>query len=120
MTRYEVITDHERQKELIGDVMECPAESVMFAQFEDDEFVGFQLLQQALFAEGLWAKDGRVKLPHLVNMLFEYVDSLGVKPDKLLTMTRGDKQGERVGRFAKRMGFEETGWKVYRRVKCQS
>lgn len=117
MTRYEIITDHTRQQELIGSVMECPAESVMFAQFEDEEFVGFQLLQQALFAEGLWAKDGRVNLRTLASMLISYVEKLGVKPEQLLTMTRSDATGERIGKFVKRMGFEDTGFRVYRKVK---
>lgn len=119
MTRYEIITDHERQKELIGSVMECPRESVMFAQFEDDEFVHFQLLQQALFAEGLWAKDGRANLRSTASMLIAYVEGLGVKPEQLLTMTRSDEKGERIGKFVKRMGFEDTGYKVYRRKKCR-
>lgn len=119
MIRYETITDHARQKELIGDTMECPAESVMFAQFDDDELVHFQLLQQALFAEGLWAKDGRASLRTTASMLLAYVDGMGVKPDQLLTMTRSDATGERIGRFVRRMGFEDTGFKVYRRVKCR-
>lgn len=118
--RYEVITDYARQRELIGDVMPCPEQSVMFAQFDGDELVAFQLLQVGLFAEGMWAKDARAQLRTLNNMLIKRVEDMGANPFQLMTMTRGDAQGERIGRCARRMGYEDTGWKVYRRVKkCQ-
>ena len=121
---FRVLTEYADQQKYIAPIMErmgsqIPAEGqgVIFAEFDEaGEVVAFQVLQSALFAEGLWARDGSAHLRTLWNMLLKWVDEFaGGSGRGLLTMTRSDEQGQRIGRAVQRMGFRDTGWKVYRR-----
>jgi hypothetical protein len=91
---------------------------IVFAQIDDkDEVVAFQILHtQAFFAEGLWARDGNAHLRTLCNLMLKFLKEHGAEGRELLTMTRGNEQGERIGKAAKYMGFEPLDWKVFRRT----
>jgi hypothetical protein len=100
----------------IGSDTPAPGCGVVFAEFDaNGEVVAFQILQSAIFAEGMWARDGSAHLRRIWNMTIDYARNLAGSGKDLLTMTRGDKQGNRIGRAVQRMGFKETGFKVYRR-----
>ncbi len=121
--RFATLTDYQEQVKYIQPLMhalgsDIPAEGhgVIFVQFEGEEVIAFQILQQAVFAEGLWAKDGRAHLRTLCNNMLGFLRDKGAGGRQLLTMTRGDAQGTRIGKAAKYMGFEELDWKVYRRT----
>jgi hypothetical protein len=82
---------------------------------ERGEIVGHQLLQNALFMEGMGASDARVPLRKLHNMLADHAQQQ-FGATRLMTLTRSDEQGERIGRCAKRLGYEQMPWKIYRRT----
>jgi hypothetical protein len=121
--RFAVLTDYQEQVKYIQPIMreqgsDIPAEGngVVFAQFDENgELVAFQILQQAVFAEGMWAKDGRAHLRTLGNMVIDFLKSKGAAGRDLLTVLRCDEQGRRIGRFVRYMGFEELDCKLYRR-----
>jgi hypothetical protein len=120
---FRILSAHSDQEKFIAPIMatmgsKIPAkdQGVIFTQFDDaGEVVAFQILQSGLFAEGLWARDGSAHLRTLCNMMLKYLEENGLKGRTLLTMTREDASGERIGKAAEYMGFEQTGWKVYRR-----
>lgn len=123
--RFAILTEYADQLKHIQPIMEregsqIPAEGcgIIFAQFgENDEVIAFQILHtRAVFAEGLWAKDGRAHLRSICNLMLKFLAEHGAEGRQLLTMTRGDEQGERIGKCAKYMGFEELDWKIYRRM----
>lgn len=96
----------------------CPEEGqgVIFAQYDGDELVAFQIVQTGLFAEGMWAKDGRANLLRLNRQALESVEKQVGKGSGrcLLTITREDATGERIGKAARYLGYERIGV-VYRR-----
>jgi hypothetical protein len=83
------------------------------------EVCGYQMLQNAIFAEGLDASDPHVSLRKLGAMVIEYATK-ELKAAQMMTLTRDDAQGERIGKHAMRMGFELMPQKIYRRrLTCQ-
>lgn len=119
---FRVLTEYADQEKHIQPIMKAlgsdiPAagNGIVFAQFEGEELVAFQILQTMTIAEGLWAKDGRAHIRTLGNMVIDFFKLQGAAGRDLLTMTRGDEQGQRIGKYVKYMGFEELDWKVYRR-----
>lgn len=85
---------------------------------ENEEVIAYQMLQNALFLEGMWAKDHSAHLLRLYRMANQYaVETL--KAGKVLTMTRMDDGGNRIGRIAEKLGFERMNWNVFRRKECR-
>lgn len=84
-------------------------------QFDDEgSVVAYQMLQNAVFLEGMWARDHSANLRSLYNMATHYaVSNLGAEP--AMTMTRNDATGQRIGKLAERLGFEKMNWNVFRR-----
>jgi hypothetical protein len=81
---------------------------------EAGEVAAYQLLQNAVFYEGLWAKSGaRTHLLTLYRMATEHMESLGIHG--AMTLTRDDEQGSRIGRLAQKLGFTRKNWIVYRK-----
>lgn len=99
---------------------EIPAPGCYVAAIELDEngeVVAYQMLQNAIFLEGLWARDASAHLLHLYRMANQYaVETLHV--GTVMTMTRQDEAGNRIGRIAERLGFERMKWNVFRRKEC--
>jgi hypothetical protein len=95
---------------------EIPAPSCYVAAVEFDEdgnVVAYQMLQNALFLEGLWSRDGTGHLLRLYHMASEFAEkTLGAKC--MMTMTRRDESGERIGRLAQKLGLEHMNWNVFR------
>ena len=124
---YRVLTDPDEVQRVVVPVLErngyeVPPKGCAIAAVEFDEqgeVVAFQMLQNAIFAEGLWARDGSAHLRTLGHMVIDYAEkALGVQ--RMMTMARQDEQGERIGRYAERMGFELMPVRVYRRQSCHS
>ena len=87
---------------------------VAAVEFNDaGEVIAYQMLQNALFLEGMWSRDGVAHLLSLHNAVVNYAEGLGAK--RLMTMTRQDKQGEKIGKLAQRLGYELMPWNVYRK-----
>jgi hypothetical protein len=95
----------------------CYAAAVEFD--EDGSVVAYQMLQNAIFLEGLWARDHSAHLRNLHNMATKYaVEVLGAK--RLMVMTRQDATGDRIGKLARALGFEQMKWNIFRRKQiCQ-
>jgi hypothetical protein len=119
---YRLLTDQaELDKHLVPILeqngSEIPAPSCYVAAVEFDEagnVVAYQMLQNAIFLEGLWAKDNSAHLLRLYHMANEFAEKrLGAK--RIMTMTRRDEAGERIGRVAQKLGLEDMKWNVYRR-----
>lgn len=89
----------------------CYAAAVEFD--ESGEVVAYQMLQNAIFLEGLWSKDDSAQLLRLYRMATKYAESLGAK--RLMTMTRNDEKGNKIGRIAEALGMEKMNWNIFRR-----
>lgn len=102
----------------IGGQLPMENAAVIFAEFnEQNEVIAFQIVHSgALFAEGLWARDGSAHLRGIWRRMHAWLLERGGKGREFLTMVRGDETGERIGRVAERLGCEKTDWKVYRRT----
>lgn len=102
---------------LEGNGSEIPAPGCYVAAVEFDEVgdvVAYQMLQNAIFLEGLWSRDGSGHLLRLYHMANDFAEkTLGAK--RIMTMTRRDEDGERIGRLAQKLGLENMNWNVYRR-----
>jgi hypothetical protein len=96
---------------------EIPPKGCYIAAVEFDEageVLAYQLLQNAIFLEGLWARDNSAHLLTLYRMAETYlVETL--KADRWLTLTRADETGNRIGKLAKRLGFKQMDWLIFRR-----
>jgi hypothetical protein len=123
--KYEIIKDYAEQVRLIQPIMrslgsDIPREGcgVVIAQIDDKgEVMAFQILQNALFAEGLWARDASANLRTVWSMTIAEAEKITGPDGELLTMTRDDEKGARIARAIKRFGFEDAGIRVHRRVK---
>jgi len=100
---------------------EIPSPGCYVAAVEFDEngaVVAYQMLQNAIFLEGLWARDSSAHLLRLYRMAGQYaVDTLHV--GSIMTMTRQDEAGNRIGRIAEKLGFERMKWNIFRRRECR-
>lgn len=96
---------------------EIPKAGCYVAAVEFDEsgsVVAYQMLQNAIFLEGLWSRDGSGHLLRLYHMANDFAEkTLGV--NRIMTMTRRDEAGERIGRIAQKLGLEDMNWNVFRR-----
>lgn len=106
---------------LLRNGSEIPAPGCYIAAVEFDEageVVAYQMLQNAIFLEGLWARDTSTNMRRLHRVASGYaVNVLGVKT--LMTMTRNDATGNRIGRIAEKLGFERMNWNIFRRKECR-
>lgn len=120
MTR--MITDPDELEQLLVPIMQregfgIPQRGCYVAAVEFDEagdVLTYQLLQNALFLEGMYARDGRSHLLSVHQMAVEHAKQLGAT--SVMTLTKTDEQGERIGRCAKRLGYEQMPLKIYRRT----
>ncbi len=96
---------------------EVPPAGCFLAAVEFDEcgqVVAYQMMQNAVFLEGLWARDHSAHLLTLYHMASRYLtDTLQIP--RFMTMTRDDEQGFRIGRIAEALGFEKMRWNIFRR-----
>lgn len=122
MHTYRVLTDQaDLDKHLLpilqSNGSEIPSAGCYVAAVEFDEdgkVVAYQMLQNALFLEGLWARDNSAHLLRLFHMVEEFAEEkLGAK--RIMTMTRRDETGNRIGRLAQKLGLEDMNWNVFRR-----
>lgn len=120
MSRFEVLTDYNEQKRHIEPILKtlnsslpAPGNAVIFAEFDDKgEVVAFQVLQQALMAEGLWARDHHAHLRKIWNMMREWLGKHGVVGRDLFVIASTPK----IGRACELMGCEEMkDWQLFRR-----
>lgn len=119
---YRVVTDPDELEKILKPVFaingsEIPAKGNYIAAVEFDEdgsVIAYQMLQTAVFLEGLWSRDNSSHLLRLHNMISEHAAKvLGVKG--AMTMTRNDETGNRIGRLAEKLGFKKMNWNIYRR-----
>ena len=121
MHTYELLTDADELETrlkpiLLSNGSELPPRGCYAAAVEineSGEIIAYQMLQNAVFLEGLWAKDHSAQLLRLYRMASKYAESLGAK--RIMTMTRNDEQGKRIGRIAEALGLEKMDWNIYRR-----
>jgi hypothetical protein len=91
----------------------CYAAAVEFN--EQGAVIGAQLLQNAIFLEGMYADEPSVSLLALHQMAVDYATKeLGA--ERVMTFTRQDATGERIARCAKRLGYEQLPFNVFRRT----
>ena len=81
---------------------------------EEGRVVAYQMAQNAIFLEGLWARDGPAHLLSLYRMMARYLER-DLKQSRWLTMTRDDEPGRRIGSVAERLGMKKMNWNVFRR-----
>jgi len=96
---------------------EIPKPGCYVAAVEFDEqgkVLAYQMIQNAPFLEGLWARDSSAHLLGVYRAALKFCqERMGI--EKPLTMTRKDPKGERIGRIAKKLGFEQMDWNIFRR-----
>jgi len=81
---------------------------------EQGQVVAYQMLQNAIFLEGLWARDSSAHLLAVYRGAQKFAtERLGAA--RVLTMTRQDETGNRIGRIAQKLGFERLNWNIFRR-----
>ena len=96
---------------------EIPAPGCYLAAVEFDEagaVVAYQMLQQAIFAEGMWARDNSAHFLRLWHMVINHAKD-ELKVPSMMTFTRTDATGERIGGLVQQIGFEKKDLNVYRR-----
>lgn len=100
---------------------EIPPTNCFVAAVEFDEagqVVAYQMLQNAIFLEGLWARDSSAHLLAVYRAASKFAaETLGAT--RVLTMTRQDETGNRIGRIAEKLGFERMRWNIFRRKQCR-
>ena len=96
---------------------EIPKPGCYVAAVEFDEqgqVVAYQMLQNAIFLEGLWVRDSSAHLLAVYRLATKFANErLGA--DRIMTMTRSDDAGNRIGRIAQKLGFEKLNWNIFRR-----
>jgi hypothetical protein len=126
MHTYRILNEPDELERLLLPVLkrngsEIPQSGCYIAAVEFDDagqIVAYQMLQNAIFLEGLWARDHSAHLLRLYRMASQYaVDTLHV--GSMMTMTRQDEAGNRIGRIAERLGFEHMKWNIFRRRECR-
>lgn len=122
--RFEVLEQPEDWKQIqsimenMGTQMPVKGSGIVFAEFnENDEVVAFQVVQNILCLEGLWAKDGNTNLRHIWHMIEEWMKEHikdEIKGRTLFTIATTPK----MARVAKIMGCENVpeSWNLMRRV----
>lgn len=123
MHTYRLLTDPDELEAVLLPVLqengaEIPKRGCYVAAVEFDEnghVVAYQMLQNALFAEGMWS-DGSGHPLRLFRMADEFAKSLGGPIP--LTFTREDETGQKIGKIAEKLGFERMRWNVFRRKQC--
>lgn len=119
----EVWTEPE-QWERIREIVEAqdsslPAKghAVIFVELDGEEVISYQILHlNAIWLEGLWAKDGRAHLRNLWRTVEKWLRERITTGTDVLTMVRKDESGSRIGEIAmKAMKCDELKVNVYRR-----
>ena len=96
---------------------EIPAPGCYVAAVEFDEageVYAYQMLQTALCAEGMWAKGHSAHFARLWHMAIDYARET-LKAPTLMTFTKKDEIGERIGGLVEHFKFEKKDLNVYRR-----
>jgi hypothetical protein len=117
-----MLTDPGELDAQLRPVLECngseiPASGCYIAAVEFDEngqVVAYQMIQQAIFLEGLWARNHSAHLLPLYRMAVDYAQKhLGA--NQIWTMTRNDASGNRIGRILERLGSKRMNLNIFRR-----
>ena len=119
---YRMLTDPDEIDAILRPILEAngseiPGRDCCVAAVEFDEkgeVIAYQLLQMAPFLEGLWSKNSSSHLLKLFHMACKYATDI-LKSRSVMTMTRNDEKGNRIGRLAMALGLENMNWNVYRR-----
>lgn len=122
MRTYKVLSTQEELDRYLVPVLkangsEIPAKGAYVAavEMEGEEIVAYQILQMCIFLEGLWSKDSSSHLLRVWHLAGEYArNKLGATG--LMTMTRKDDKGNKIGRLAEKLGFTNLNLNVYRKV----
>jgi len=96
---------------------EIPTPGAYVAAVEFDELgavVAYQLAQNAVFLEGLWARDSSAHLLRLFHTIRNHLKDVGATG--LMTLTKQDETGDRIGALAERLGLRKMNWNVFRGV----
>lgn len=96
---------------------EIPAPGCYVAAVEFDEagaVVAYQMLQNAIFAEGMWARDNSAHFLRLWHMAMDHAKEV-LKVPSMMTFTKKDATGERIGNLVEHVGFVKKDLNVYRR-----
>lgn len=122
--RFQVLTTPE-QWEVIRPITEAcnralpqAHSGVVVTEFnEANEVVSFLILQDATFAEMLWARDPNTNLRHIWNMALDFLRAVAgpTARRELVTMVDDTEQGEKIGSALEALGCEQLHWKLYRR-----
>lgn len=121
MHTYRLLKDPDELDAILKPVLESngsevPACGQYVASVEFDEageVYAYQIVQTAVFLEGMWSRGDGAHLLRLYHMASGYIEQeFGVTP---MTFTRDDEQGHRIGRAAERLGFKRKNWIVYRK-----
>lgn len=122
MRTYRMLTTQAELDEHLKPILESngseiPDSGCYIAAVEFDEeghVAAYQMIQQAIFLEGLWARDHSAHLRSLYNMAVEYARGV-LGASHLMTMTRNDVSGNRVGKVVEGLGFKRMNWNIFRR-----
>lgn len=82
---------------------------------EAGEVLAYQMIQTAVFLEGMWARDHSAHLLAIHHEASRFVTEK-MKATRYLTLTRDDEAGRRITRLAEKLGFERLPFTVLRRV----
>ena len=98
-----------------GSEIPAPGCYVAFVEFDEaGGVVAYQMLPTALCAEGMWARDKSAHFLKLWHMAMDYAKDT-LKSPTLMTFTKKDAAGERIGELVQHIGFEKKDLNVYRR-----
>lgn len=119
---YRIITDPVELYKHLGAILKengsetPPPGTIAVVEFDEHgQVVAYQMIQMAVFMEGLWARDKRAHLRRLWNLAHDYLMNVGATG--VMTFARNDNDtGRRIGKAAERMGCEKLPVDVYRRM----
>lgn len=121
--RYKILREQEELDKHIlpilkanGSEIPAPGGYIAFVEFDDSgEVTAYQLLQQAVFLEGMWSRYRGAHFRTLWNMAHQFL--LDNNATGVMTFARNDtEQGKHIGRVAELMGCEKMPVDVYRRI----
>lgn len=118
----EVWTEPEQWERIRGIVeaqdssLPAAGHAIIFVELDGEEVITYQILHlNAIWLEGLWAKDGRAHLRSMWRAVEHWLRERVTTGSDVLTMVRKDEAGERIGKVAESLGCKELPVTVYRR-----
>ena len=78
----------------------------------------FIILQDATFAEMVWARDSHANLRTTWNMSLDFLRHVAGESARreLVTMVENSKTGDKIGSALEALGCDPLPWKLYRRT----